>query len=202
MLAPILASLHRLPTRMRSALCVTSIALLAMISAAPAARGQATYTADRIDGLSVFGAYTYLNTDYGQNDPGYMFGADYTHSIHSRFIVPSIEVRYIGSTGPSITEDSFLGGLKVETHFRHLHPYAGFLIGYGVINYVKFNANDNSIAYAVAVGADYNITRQFAVKIDAQEQFWKLGHASSELTPEAVSVGVLYRIPSFRGRNK
>jgi len=181
---------------MRTALCISSIALLAAISATPAARAQATYTADRVDGLSAFGAYSYLDTDYGQNDKGYLFGADFTHSLHNRFIIPSIEARYMGSTGPGITEDSFLGGLKVETHVRHLHPYAAVFVGYGVIHYGSVNGSDNSIAYAIAVGADYNITRQFAVKVDAQEQFWKLGQASSELTPESISFGVLYRIPS------
>ena len=108
----------------------------------------------------------------------------------------------MGSTGPAITEDSFLGGLKVETHVRRIRPYAAFLVGYGIINYVQVNQNDDSIAYAVALGADYNVTRQFAVKVDAMEQFWKLGNASNELTPTSLSVGVVYRLPSSWGRRK
>ena len=196
MLTSFVASLHRIPVRLRTAICGTAVALVATLFA-PVAYSPATYPADRVDGFSVFGGYSYLNTDYGVNDKGYMAGADYTHSIHNRFLTPSIEVRYMGSTGPAITEDSFLGGVKVETHFHRLHPYAGAFIGYGVINYVQVNQNDNSIAYAFAVGADYNVTHAFAIKVDAQEQFWKLGEASSELTPQTVTFGVLYRIPNF-----
>ena len=197
MFAEIMTSFQRFILRPRVAASATFV--IAAILATPAVRAQAVYTADRVDGFSVFGGYSYLNTDYGVNDKGYIVGADYTHTIRSRFITPSLEVRYTGSTGPAITESSFAGGLKVETHFHRVHPYAAFLIGYGIINYVPFNANDNSIIYGAAVGADINVTHQFAIKVDAQEQFWKLGQASSELTPESVSFGVLYRIPAGWG---
>ena len=195
MLTSFVASLYRIPVRGRTAICGTATVLLLALFA-PVASAQATYTADRVDGFSVFGGYSFLNTDYGVKDQGYMAGADYTHSIGNRYLVPSIEARYMGSTGPAITEDSFLGGLKVETHFRRLHPYAGAFVGYGVINYVQVHQNDNSIAYAIAVGADYYVTHSLAVKVDAQEQFWKLGQASNELTPQTLSIGVLYRLPS------
>ena len=160
------------------------------------ARAQATYTADRINGFSAFGGVSYLNTDYGATDTGYLFGADFTHSVGVRYIVPSLEVRYNGSTGPAITENSFLAGLKVETKFHKLRPYATALIGYGQIHYVRVGQGDDSIAYDFGVGADYNIYGPFAIKIDAQEQFWKLGQATNALTPQIVSVGILYRIPS------
>ena len=201
MLATIVASLHRLPTRMRKALCGSSIALLAVI-AAPNASAQATHTADRIDGISAFGTFTYLNTDYGANDNGYIIGGDLTHSVGSRWLVPSLEIRYMGSTGPGITESAFLGGLKVETHYHRFRPYANFLIGHGTINYVPVHFSDDSIAYDAGVGVDYSITGQFAVKVDAQEQFWKLGQATSELTPQTISVGIVYRIPTAWAHRK
>lgn len=201
MLATFVASLHRIPMRMRTALFSSSIALLAVISA-PNACAQATYTADRIDGFSVFGTFTGLDTDYGVKDYGYTVGGDLTHSLKSRLFVPSLEVRYMGSTGPAITEDSFLGGLKVEARLHRFSPYADFLIGYGKINYVNVNFGDNSIAYDAGVGLDYRVTSHFAVKVDAQEQFWKLGQATSELTPQSISAGIVYRIPSGFGRKK
>ncbi len=139
---------------------------------------------------------SYLNTDYGATDTGYLFGADFTHSIGFRFIIPSLEVRYNGSSGKAITQNSFLAGLKVETRFHKLRPYATALIGYGQIHYVSVGQGDDSIAYDFGVGADYNVYGPFALKVDAQEQYWKLGQATNALTPQMVSVGILYRIPS------
>ena len=201
MLADFVASLHRIPMRTRVRISGISLVLIALVCS-PNARAQATYSADRIDGISAFGTFTALDTDYGVNVKGYTIGGDLTHSLKSRWIVPSLEVRYTGTTGPAITESDFLGGVKVETHFHRLRPYTDFLVGYGKINYVQVNGGDNSIAYDAGVGLDYSITRQFAVKVDAQEQFWKLGQASSELTPTMVSFGIVYRVPTAWGRNK
>ena len=169
---------------------------LALGCLASEAGAQATYTADRINGFSVFGGVSYLNTDYGATDTGYLFGADFTHSIGLRLITPSLEVRYNGSTGKAITQNSFLVGLKVETKFHKLRPYVTGLIGHGNIHYVGAGQSDDSIAYDFGVGADYDVYGPFALKVDAQEQFWKLGQATSALTPQMVSVGVVYRIPS------
>jgi len=198
----LVATPHRCrKARTRSGL-LAAIAILFAVSVS-AARAQAVYTADRIDGISVFGAFSYLNTDYGVNDYGYTVGGDLTHSLsHIRFITPSLEIRYTGSTGPAITEDAFLGGLKIEKGFRHFSPYFNVMIGYGVINYVQAKSNDNSIAYDVGVGLDYNITHQFAIKVDEQEQFWKLGQATSELTPQSISFGIVYRVPTSFGHKQ
>jgi hypothetical protein len=184
-----------------AALVFASIAFLTAVSPS-SARAQATYTADRVNGFSVFGMVSRLNTDYGQTDDGYTVGADLTHAIKFRWITPSIEMRYTGSTGPAITEDSFTGGLKIEHAFHRFHPYGNVMIGYGVINYVQVGQNDNSIIYGLGGGLDFNVTHQFAVKVDAHEQFWKLGQATSELTPQSLSVGVLYRLPASFGRSK
>ena len=201
MLANLATSIHHVTIRARIAAALASFAILAAI-AAPIAQAQATYTADRTNGFSIFGGVSRLNTDYGHTDNGYMFGGDFTHSIRYRHILPSIEARYTGSSGPAITESSFSGGLKIETKIHRFHPYGDILIGYGKINYVKFNQDDNSIIYGGGVGLDYNVTTSFAIKVDAQEQFWKLGQATDALTPQMVSVGILYRLPTSFRRQK
>jgi hypothetical protein len=201
MLASIVASLHRIPQRTRTALICSSIALFAGISTQTAS-AQAVYTADRTDGFYVFGTVSEVDTDYGLNDRGYIVGGGLTHSLKSRWLVPSIEVRYMNTVGTNITENSFLGGIKVETHFHRFHPYANFLIGIGNINFIPVNFSDNSIAYDAGVGLDYNVYKRFSIKVDAQEQFWKLGQASNELTPTSISAGISYRIPTAFGRNK
>lgn len=200
MFETIATSIHRVTIRARTAAVLASFAVLMLLSA-PGASGQATYTADRTNGFSVFGGVSKLDTDYGLTDNGYVFGGDFSHSIRYRAILPSLEVRYTGSTGTGITEKSFMGGLKVETKFRRLHPYADVLIGYGVITVVPIDYTDNSIAYGVGVGADFNVTKSFAVKVDVQEEFWKLGQSTSALTPKMATVGILYRLPSGFRRN-
>jgi opacity protein-like surface antigen len=187
------------PFRVRIALLLTSLATLS-VAFSPNAHAQAVYTADRVEGLSAFGTYSRVYTDYGANDYGYTVGADFTRSM--RFVSPSIEFRYTGSTGPGITQDSYMGGLKVEKGFHRFHPYADVLIGYGVIHYVPVQQDDNSIIYNVGVGLDYSVTHHFALKVEAQQQFWKLGQASNELEPYNLSVGVLYRVPSFWSRTR
>ena len=195
MFASISTSIHRVTIRARTAAVLASLAILMLISATDAF-GQATYTADRTNGFSVFGGATKLNTDYGVTDNGYTFGGDFSHSIRFRAILPSLEVRYTGSTGPAITEKSFMGGLKLETKIHRFHPYGNLLIGYGIIDYVHDKANDDSVIYGGGAGLDFDVTRSFSLKVDALEQFWKLGQATSALTPQMVTIGILYRMPS------
>lgn len=186
------------PFLVRIALLLASLATLSLAFSSNA-QAQAVYTADQFEGISAFGAFSRVYTDYGVNDSGYTFGGDYTRNM--RFIAPSIEARYTGSTGSGITQNTFMGGLKVEKGFRRFHPYADLLIGYGVIHYVPVHQDDNSITYDVGIGIDYSVTHDFAVKLDAQQQFWKLGHVNNELEPYNISVGVLYRIPNFWDRH-
>ena len=201
MFETIATSIHRVTIRARTAAVLASFAILTVISTSGAS-GQATYTADRTNGFSVFGGVSKLDTDYGVTDNGFMFGGDFSHSIRFRRILPSIEARYTGSTGTGITEKSFMGGLKLETKIYRFHPYANALIGYGEITVVPLKYTDNSVAYGFGVGADINVTRSFALKVDAQEEFWKLGQATSALTPRMATVGILYRLPSSFRRNR
>lgn len=196
MFTSIATLIYRVTIRARTAVVLAPLAILMAVSA-PGASGQATYTADRTNGFSVFGGFSKLDTDYGATDNGYVFGGDFSHSIRFRAILPSLELRYTGSTGPGITQSSFSGGLKLETKIHRFHPYGDFLIGYGIINYVPSHQNDNSITYGGGLGLDFDVTKQFALKVDAQQQFWKLGQATSALTPRMLSVGILYRIPGF-----
>ena len=195
MFTSIATSIHRVTIRARTAAVLAPLAVLMAIYV-PGASGQATYTADRTNGFSVFGAATRLDTDYGSKDNGYTFGGDFSHAFRFHAILPSLELRYTGSTGPGITENSIAGGLKIETKIHRFHPYGDILVGYGIIYYGSANANDDSITYGGGVGLDFDVTKQFALKVDAQEQFWHLGRGSGTLTPQMISVGLVYRFPS------
>src|ERR1019366_6512574 len=122
MFATIATSIHRVTIRARTAAVLASFTILMLISAT-GAFGQATSTADRTNGFSVFGGVSKLDTDYGSTDTGYVFGGDFSHAIRFRSVLPSLEVRYTGSTGPAITESSISGGLKLEAKIHRFHPY-------------------------------------------------------------------------------
>jgi opacity protein-like surface antigen len=157
---------------------------------------QAVPTADRPNQISAFASAGRIYTDYGQDDFGFVLGGDMTR--HFRFLAAGLEARYTHSSGDAITENSFAGGVRAEKSIRRFRPYADFLIGYGTIHFIPGipgYTHDNSVVYDIGAGLEYDIAPSFAVKFDAQQQYWHLGQASSELEPYNVSVGVVYRIP-------
>ena len=201
MFTSIATSIHRGTIRARTSVLLASCAILLALSA-QGASAQATYTADRTNAFSVFGAATKLDTDYGRTENGFIVGGDFSHAIRFHAILPSVELRYTWSTGQVVTEDSIMGGLKLETKIHRFHPYGNILVGYGLINYVDVGQNDNTIAYGGGLGLDFDVTQHFALKVDAQEEIWHLGHTSNALTPQMLSVGILYRIPSSFRRSR
>jgi hypothetical protein len=192
---------NRLSSRFAYFIAFVGFALLA---ASPRQMlAQAKSSADRDDGLSAFATASHVYTDYGHDEYGYTVGGDLTR--YMRFLTPSIEARFTHSNDDAVQENSFAGGIKAEKPIRRFHPYADFLVGYGTINFIggppTYN-HDNSVIYDVGAGVDYRINRMFLVKVDAQQQFWKLGSANHELEPYNVSVGVVYRIPFGLGRSR
>jgi opacity protein-like surface antigen len=164
------------------------------------ARGQAGATATKTLGLSAFGGGSHVTTDYSAGGSGFIVGGDVTR--HLRWFDPSLEVRFNYGEGPAVTEKTFEGGVKVEKPIGpggRFHPYADFLLGYGVIDFkhpvVYSNgpyASDNSIVYGVGGGLDFDVSPQFAIKGEYQYSHWSLGTGNT-LTPTAVSGGIVYR---------
>jgi hypothetical protein len=154
-----------------------------------------TYTAELRRSVAVFGEFSRVYTDYGQDGDGYTFGGDYT--FNKRLFSPSIEARFTHGGDAAVNQSDFMGGVKIEKGFRRFHPYLDGLVGYGTIHFgdITGYTHDNSITYDLGLGLDYQATRQFALKLDAQQQYWKLGTGTSELEPYNLSVGVLYRLP-------
>jgi hypothetical protein len=172
-----------------------------MFSLASVARAQASPTATRYNGLSVFGAASFIHPDYGQKvNYGFLLGADAHQHLHH--IDLSIESRYDRAAGTVVNESIFTGGIKIERSLHSFHPYGDFEVGFGNIIFnhpVDPNyTHDNSFVWDFGGGLDHDITRTWAVKFDAQIQSWKLGSEYSRLTPYNVNVGLIYHIP-FRG---
>jgi hypothetical protein len=181
--------------------------LLSCIALPSLAHAQATSTASKTTRLSVFGGVSRVSTDYNSQEYGFTVGGDVTHHFH--LLDGSLEARYTRATGDPVSESSFAGGIKAEKAYRSFHPYVDLLIGQGNITFIRPiiyptgpYAGDNSIIYVAGAGLDYDITPRFALKLDGQIQSWKVGSEAARLTPSAITLGVVYRIPfkALRGR--
>ena len=166
------------------------------------ARAQAQSTAIKRLGLSVFGAVTALDPKYGitTRELGYTIGGDVTY--HLRLLDVSFEARYTTASGFSADESTYGGGFKLERAFGRFHPYVDFLLESGKVKFdhpeIYGNSNythDNSFVYDAGVGVDYDVTRSFAVKAEAQGQRWQIGAERPAFNPFNGSVGIVYRIP-------
>ena len=189
-------------------LCSTSSPLLlAALTLAAAwqprtAHAQAQATGTKKLGLDVFGAVTGGNPKYGvtTKELGYLVGGDITY--HFRLVDVSFEARYTSITGFSADESTYGGGFKFERAFNRFHPYVDLLIASGNIKFdhpeIYGNPNythDNSTVYDFGGGLDYDLVRNFAIKVDVQGQRWRIGVEQPAFEPYNGSIGILYRIP-------
>lgn len=183
--------------------CALTSALVvgSMFTAVTHAHAQAIPTLERGAELAPFALGTSLSPDWGQTrNPGYTVGIDYTRFLRGSW-QPAVEFRYAHADGRTVAENTYLGGLKLQTVIHGVHPYALLLAGIGVIHLNYFNNgynSDNASVYAFGGGADFDIARGWKLKADFVSQHWNLDPAT--LTPSAVSVGIAYRLP-FGTRN-
>ena len=129
-----------------------------------------------------------------------LVGGDITY--HFRLVDVSFEARYTSITGFSADESTYGGGFKFERAFNRFHPYVDLLIASGNIKFdhpeIYGNPNythDNSTVYDFGGGLDYDLVRNFAIKVDVQGQRWRIGVEQPAFEPYNGSIGILYRIP-------
>ncbi|QHN02685.1 hypothetical protein FTO74_04350 [Granulicella sp. WH15] len=166
------------------------------------AQAQALPTATRNSGVDVFFTGGHGDTDYGTTGTAFSVGGDVALFGRPRFgLQTAIEARLIDMPSDYIGTKDFAGGIRVgrPLHFHRITPYADFLIGYGTISFPGLRhpgyTHDNSVTYNFGGGVDVPVFGPFAAKVDYQEESWKLGDASSRLTPSAFTVGVVYTLP-------
>ncbi len=191
--SPNLASprIHRV---LKVALCLAPV-VFAAAALGPRANAQAMPTASKENSISVFAGGTYSNPQYGPYyDKGLTFGANIVEHLRHR-IDPSIEGRVNITTGTDVGERTYLGGLRVQTSLRAIHPYGDFLIGGGNIHFKLSNGqtyvNGYSTVFSYGGGVDIDVYRQFQLKLDMQQQDWMLGDAPFK--PWIAMAGVTYR---------
>jgi hypothetical protein len=180
---------------------IATLFLGALLVTAQSTLAQAAVSAQRGAEFTPFTMTTLLAPDWGPtNNLGYTVGMDYTRFIRS-IVQPSLEFRFTKANGTTVNERSYAGGLKLQTSIHGIHPYATVLMGHADIDFVHpigTYYGDASMIYTLGGGADFNVTRQWSVRMDFTDQHWNLDPNS--LTPTAFGLGVAYSIPFHVGR--
>jgi opacity protein-like surface antigen len=163
---------------------------------------QGLPTASKEAAISFFGTYSRVSTDRSsQKDNGFTVGFAYTRYLHW-LLTPSLEVRCKIATGGTVSEKTFGGGIRVEHRFKNFYPYANFFGSYGKITFANPITSvpgpryyyDDSTVYSTGAGLDYDITSNWAARVDYQFEHWHTGLRNT-FTPQIFSIGILYRIP-------
>lgn len=184
--------------------------LFSLVAGSVPCFAQAAPAATRAFDISVFAEYARLHPDYGPALNGLTVGFDVAHPIRFRWVTPALEARanYAGETVIA-GQELAVGGIRLGLNLvpsERLKPYVNFLVGAGQINYdyAEPYTKDNSVIYNYGAGFDYELIRNFAIKLEFQHQNWDLGQATPDsrftLTPSSYNAGVSYRIPSLRKR--
>ena len=172
-----------------------------VLACASQSHAQASVTASRSLGLAAFAGATGVHPEFNRSpvNYGFLIGGDATRSF--RLASPSLELRFNDASGATVSQKSFLAGIKVEHEFAdRFHPYLDVLVGTGSTNFTDPGdpayTHDTSLVLDGGAGLDFDLTKNFAIKADFQVQRWRLGQEQPAFSPELVSVGLVYR-PTF-----
>jgi hypothetical protein len=186
--------------------CVTGLCAAFFTSAVPSARAQKVPTAVEQLHISAFGGITGRETQYrGGRNGDITAGFDFGFRPY-RFIRPSVEVRGTIDVdkGHVDGQKDILGGIKLETRYRALHPYVDFLVGRAGVTYPGtgaqvpgeniFYTSSSATALDGGGGFDFDLTRHFAFKADSQLLRFDTPVTPAHIHPYEVTLGVTYRI--------
>jgi hypothetical protein len=108
----------------------------------------------------------------------------------------------------NLREDTVEGGLIYSwRHFRNVHPYGKFLMGYGNTDYenaAKLRGHDSRTITIAGGGVDIRVFQRVWLRADYEYQFWPdfFKHPApipaDQLNPQGFTVGALYRFGSRR----
>lgn len=168
---------------------------------------QAHPTAESASRVSFFGGVTGTETGlYNSQNGGITAGVD-VEVFHLFGFHPALEARgtYPIADGNAVAIKNALGGLRLEKRWGPVHPYGDFLFGRAELDYQNGGllSKDGTTYYIQSLtnvwspggGAELDLTRHFAVRLDVQLQ-----HYSSPITQSgsewstAGTIGVTYRL--------
>jgi hypothetical protein len=168
------------------------------------AAGQVVYQAERSPvSLMTGGSFSYFVADFG----GYhVMGPTATVDLSPIIwdhVGAQAEGRWLMINGPhGFSEYNYLIGPVYRitlTGHRNLHPYVKTLLGGGIIDFPRNLAYGRYFAIAPGGGVDLTLTPRMRLRADYEFQIWPgapgiPGTSSGTMTPNGVSVGVIYRI--------
>lgn len=191
-------------------------------------RAQARSTAERRLDLSAFGLFSGTYTGLGSS-PGFAggfegpegrnltfsLGADLgVYTFHGARLGAEVRGGLPINSGQVDGQKSILGGIRV-THepsgygfLGRVRPYADVLAGRGQLTYQNGGypvpgflvLSSNSAVYAAGGGFEFDVTRAFSIKADAQFQRWNTPvNASGVLHVPQGGVGIVFRYGTGRG---
>jgi len=179
------------------------------------AHAQALSTAGHSAAIYVFGGLAFEQPDYGPDQYknwGWTAGANYDRYFRlGKYPVGAgLEGRISSTTGTIVNEKTYGGGLRISTTiYDRFHPFLNGIAGLGTIKYNILPIasdpsydHDNGWILQYGFGLDIDVYRNWAIKLDGQQQNWNLGH-NYTLGPAVYSASIVYRIPfrSYIGMN-
>lgn len=196
--------MHKWPIFSRLAVLLT-FAVAPLLLAPHQLAAQASAAAERSGELSLSFAYSVVWPKWNgisDTNNGFTFGVDYAHYVRKLPFTPSAIARVKMAPGNTVGERTYGGGFKAERAFRSYRAYGDFLVSSGIVTFThpvvdyrpKVYISDNSIVYSAGGGLDVDLTRTWAVRADYQHEWWSIG-INQNFNPQAVSLGVVYRLP-------
>jgi len=99
---------------------------------------------------------------------------------------------------------ALMGGIYRWEHYRNIRPYTKFLGGIGNLEVAQPNASyslrDKGTVYEPGGGIEVRLWRKVWVRGDFSYQFWSGTLANDALTPNGVTLGVMYDFRHTRPR--
>lgn len=167
--------------------------LLCLAFVVTAAHGQAKYAASRAGDLQIGAGFTTANSNYeyvANRITGFYFYTDFDFKEH---FGAEASFHQLNDPNSAVYQRTYEAGGRYLRHYGRFAPYAKGLVGRGVLNYPK---NDANLAYNMlsgGFGVDVAFRRSINVRAEFEYQDW-LSTPGSGLTlnPALVTIGVAY----------
>jgi opacity protein-like surface antigen len=182
----------------RSILASFCIVLSAAVVSARAQVAPAAYRSSFTLSAGALGSRfqpDYEDSGVAHSSPYNLYGIGaYVDADFSRWVKIEAEGRWLRfNQFLGVDENTYMIGPRVAPYtFHKITPYGKVLFGWGSGSFLA----GRSFALAYGGGADYRLTRRFAVRGDFEYQQWQV--TSITLHPYGVSAGISYRILPWR----
>lgn len=201
---PFLADPQRIGASLSEWMTSRSWVVVLLFCSAGALQAQARPTAARTFQLSAFGLLTgnYTGLNGGRNVSVTLGGDLGFYNLHRYLLSAEVRGTYPIKGGQVDAQESALAGLRIDRRFAPLTVFGEALGGRGGIEYQNGGYilppfvyySTNTAVYGAGGGAELDVRRGFALKVEGLVEHWATPVASSgTIYSKQVSGGVVYR---------